>query len=102
MTTVFTGETLTLAHVGSTLEVTLHRSVPGAEVYFFSNASSLEVSGDVQLRGKLLLELWDPHTGAIRPMAETGANDHGQPVTRFRLTLPALRSVFVVGRPTAD
>lgn len=30
MSVVFSGETLSLAHVGSTLEVTLHRSVPGA------------------------------------------------------------------------
>jgi enoyl-CoA hydratase/carnithine racemase len=30
MSGVFSGETLSLAHVGTTLEVTLHRSVPGA------------------------------------------------------------------------
>ena len=41
----------------------LHRSVPGAEVYFFSNASGLTVSADVELRGQLKLETWDPHTG---------------------------------------
>ena len=30
MTASFVGETLSYAHVGTTLEVTLHRSVPGA------------------------------------------------------------------------
>ncbi len=76
----------------------LHRNVAGAEVYFFSNASGLDVSSDVQLRGKLRLELWNPHTGAIQPLTATIAEDNGEPVTRCKLMLPALRSAFVVGR----
>lgn len=78
----------------------IHRTVPGAEVYFFCNSSGLEVKADVTVRGKMKLELWDPHAGTIRPLAETIAEDHGQPVTRFKLTLSALRSTFVVGRRT--
>ena len=70
----------------------------GAEVYFFANASGLEVVSDVQLRGKLRLELWDPHTGAIQPLTATAAEDNGEPVTRCKLMLPALRSAFLVGR----
>ena len=76
----------------------LHRHIAGAEVYFFANASGLEVVSDVQLRGKLRLELWDPHTGAIQPLTATAAEDNGEPVTRCKLMLPALRSVFLVGR----
>jgi hypothetical protein len=76
----------------------IHRSVAGAEVYFFSNSSDLEVVADVQLRGKQNLELWDPHTGAVRPLNSSPASDAGEPVTRFKLTLPPIRSVFVVGR----
>jgi hypothetical protein len=76
----------------------LHRSVPGAEVCFFSNASSLEITADVQLRGKLQLELWDPHGGDIRQLESSIADEHGEPVTCCKLTLPAVRSAFIVGR----
>ena len=76
----------------------LHRHIGDADFYFFSNASGLEVSGEVQLRGRLQLELWDPHTGAIGPLAVTSAEENGEPVTRCKLSLPAIRSVFVVGR----
>ncbi|MEI7732798.1 MAG: glycosyl hydrolase [Verrucomicrobiota bacterium] len=76
----------------------LHRSVPGAEVYFFANASAFDVASDVQLRGKLRLELWDPHTGATRPLDASSETVHDEPVTRFKLSLPALHSIFVVGR----
>lgn len=78
----------------------LHRSVPDAEVYFFSNASDLEVSSDVQLRGRLRLEYWDPHTGNIQDIEASVATDNGKAVTRFRLTLPPVRSIFVVGYKT--
>ena len=75
----------------------IHRSVPGAEVYFFGNSSDLDVEADVTLRGKMTLELWDPHTGTIRTQDGMPDNEHGEPVTRFKLKLSALHSVFVVG-----
>jgi hypothetical protein len=78
----------------------IRRSIPGAEIYFFSNSSDLTVKADVTLRGKMKLELWDPHTGSIRLLEGFPAEDHGQPVTRFKLSLSALRSAFVVGRST--
>jgi hypothetical protein len=78
----------------------LHRCLPGAEAYFFSNASDLAVSADVQLRGQLKLESWDPHSGEIRPLDVTSAVDQGQPVTRFALALAPVRSVFVIGLPS--
>ena len=77
-----------------------HRSVPGAEVYFFSNSSALEVKADVTLRGKMKIELWDPHTGSIRPLNGTPVIENGEPVTRFKLSLPAIRSAFVIARKT--
>lgn len=76
----------------------IHRSVPGAETYFFSNSSDLEVKADVTLRGRMKLELWDPHTGAIEPLESSWAEEHGQRVTQFKLKLSSIRSVFVIGR----
>jgi hypothetical protein len=80
----------------------LHRSVPGAEVYFFANASGLDVEADVQLRGRMQVEGWDPHTGAIEPIRSTSGREDGEPVTRLKLSLPALRSLFIVGRAARD
>jgi hypothetical protein len=79
----------------------LHRTLGEAEVYFFANASAQEVASEVQCRGGLKLERWDPHTGEIHPIETAWANEHGQPVTRVKLSLPALRSVFVIGTKAA-
>ncbi len=71
---------------------------PGAEVYFLSNASDLHVSANVDLRGKLQLESWDPHTGQIGSVDATPSNRCGEPITQFKLALPPIRSLFIVGR----
>ncbi len=76
----------------------IHRSAPDAEVYFFANSSYLEVKADVTLRGKMSLEWWDPHTGTFQKMEGTPAQENGEAITRFKLTLPAIRSGFVIGR----
>ena len=80
----------------------LHRSVGPAEVYFFTNASELNVSAKLQVRGKLKLETWDPHTGKIQPRTSTTATHGGQPMTRFDLSLAPLKSLFVVGKKDGD
>jgi len=76
----------------------LHRALPGAEVYFFANASDLDVAADVELRGDLRLESWDPHTGVIEPLDAAAARQRGDAMTQFKLALPAVRSRFVIGR----
>jgi len=83
---------------GNRLFAYLHRHIAGTEFYFFANASDLAVTGDVQLRGKLRLEVWDPHSGVIQPLAATAVEENGEPVTRCRLALPPLHGVFLVGR----
>jgi len=78
----------------------IHRSAPDAEVYFFANSSYLEVQADITLRGEMALEWWDPHTGTFQKMEGTPAQENGEAVTRFKLTLPAIRSAFIIGRKT--
>jgi hypothetical protein len=75
----------------------IHKVVNGRNVYFFGNSSETAVDTHVRLRGKLSLELWDPHTGTIRAAECSQATEGGQDVTRVRLTLPSVRSVFLVG-----
>ncbi len=76
----------------------IHRAVPGAELYFFSNSSDLEVTADLRLRGGMKLELWDPHTGSIQPLESALEKVADEQVTAFKLKIAPIRSVFVVGR----
>jgi hypothetical protein len=78
----------------------IHRAVSGADVYYFSNSSDIEVMADVSVRGEMKMEFWDPHTGTIRALDGALAKENGESVTRFKLKLPAIRSVFAVGRKT--
>lgn len=87
---------------GNRLLAYLHRVVDDADIYFFANASDLDVSADVQLRGDLRLESWDPHTGAIGPLDAAPGRQCGEPTTRLNLALPPIRSLFVIGRKTRD
>jgi hypothetical protein len=75
----------------------IHKVVDGRDVFFFANSSQTSVDAHVRLRGKLRLDRWDPHTGAIGPQESTHLSDAGRDVTRTRLTLPPVRSVFLVG-----
>jgi len=76
----------------------IHRALPDAEAYYFANSSDLEVKADVTLRGKMTLELWDPHTGTSQSLDGTPTREKGEAVTRFKLKLPAIHSIFVIGR----
>jgi len=75
----------------------VHRVVNGRNVCLFGNSSEAAVDTPVQLRGRLALDEWDPHTGADRAVEHSHGTEGGQDVTRIRLSLPAARSVFLVG-----
>lgn len=74
----------------------LHKVRTEKNVYFFANSSDTPVQPHVQLRGKLSLEVWDPHSGDIIPAQLAHSTEHGQDVTRVRIALPPVRSVFLV------
>ena len=73
----------------------IHKVIGGRHVYFFANSSQTAVDVHVRLRGKLALETWDPHTGEIGP-ADAALLPDGGDVTRVRLRLEPVRSVFLV------
>ena len=68
----------------------------GADVYFFANSSALRVTADVTLRGRHDLELWDPHTGAVSPVSCSHDLEGTAAVTRVRVDLGPVKSVFFV------
>lgn len=74
----------------------IHKQRDGDDIYFFGNSSGEEVSTSVSLRGNLAdLELWNPHTGEITPIADVGL---GTSETTFQLKIGPVSSAIVVGR----
>ena len=80
----------------------IHKVVEGRQVYFVGNSSDNAVDTFIRLRGKLNLACWDPHTGRISTCPAETIRDHGCKVTRVRLQLAPVHSVFLVGPPARD
>lgn len=77
----------------------IHKVKHGRDVYFFANSSERPVATEVVLRGHKELGIWNPHTGERQPARYTHAESGGSPVTRVKLTLPAVSSLFYVQEP---
>ena len=76
----------------------IHKQRDGKDIYFFSNSTDDNLTTPVELEGCLTLEAWNPYTGKVAAVpAETVSRD-GKDYTRFDLTLPAVKSTFIVGR----
>lgn len=75
----------------------IHKVKDGAHVYYFANSSDDRVDAWVRLRGRHALERWDPHSGAMEPADVSHATEKDQAVTRIRLVLDPVTSVFLVG-----
>lgn len=71
----------------------LHRVNDEQDVYFFVNSTFTPQTGEVTLTSERLPMLWDPSTGATRPVAVAGYED-GR--VRFTIELPPAGSLFVV------
>ncbi len=81
----------------------IHKVRGNRNVYLFSNLGSAPVDTFAKLRGKQIPQLWDPHTGAIIAMPEYSLiRENGQEVTRIRLSLGRIRSVFAVSSNAAN
>jgi hypothetical protein len=76
----------------------IHRVNGGTHVYFFANPDGAGVEAAVRLRGKIVPEAWDPHTGRFSKPEYRHSVEDGQPVTRIGMSLGPVRSLFIVGR----
>jgi hypothetical protein len=74
----------------------------GQSLYFFANSSSAEVDTWVALRGRLTPEIWNPHDGRIHPAEFEHVIGKKGPVTRVRVKLAPVRSLFLVAADTAS
>ena len=70
--------------------------IDGAGVYFFAKSSDTAVDSQVRIRGKRKFELWDPHASEIRAAKSAHTTTNGRNVTRVRLAMPPVKSVFLV------
>ena len=75
----------------------IHKVVEGRDVYFVGNSSDDAVDTFIRLRGKQRLESWDPHTGRISACESTAIVESGCEITRVRLQLAPVHSLFLVG-----
>jgi len=74
----------------------IHKVKEGRTMVFIANSSDREVDTWVRLRGKLSPEIWDPHDGSIRPSEYSQVTGKSGIVTRVRVKLPAVHSLFLV------
>jgi hypothetical protein len=75
----------------------LHKVKDGRDIYLFANSSNDPVDTYVKLRGKSVPELWDPHTGSKVKAEYTYLKETGGEVTRVKLKLEPVKSLFVIG-----
>jgi hypothetical protein len=74
----------------------IHKIKNKRDIYFFANSTDSPVDTDVVLRGLKSLALWDPHTGERSKPSVMPLEIEGRTVTKMRLALPAVSSVFLV------
>jgi len=76
----------------------IHKIVDGRNIYFFANIGRGEISTELTLRGKMVLEEWDPHSGKISEASfhHSVSSSSGTPVTVVPVSLKPVHSVFLV------
>jgi hypothetical protein len=74
----------------------IHKSRGDRHIFFLANLNPELTSTAVTLRGRHDLEAWDPHTGRTGAIEATHLQRAGMDFTKISLTLPHLRSLFLV------
>jgi alpha-L-rhamnosidase len=84
-------------HSGNGALAYLHKVKEGRDIYLFANSSDTSLDIHVRFRGTLKLKVWNPQEGTIAQPEFTSIIENGLPVTRLRLKLEPVKSLFVVG-----
>ncbi len=79
----------------------IHKVLAGTDIYFFANSSAQAITADVTLRGRHTLEIWDPHTGTQSSSEATHERSDGGEITRLKVRLESLKTLFLVAPPKA-
>jgi len=77
----------------------IHKVKDGKDIYFFANSSDNSIDTEVLLRGKLNIEIWDPHTGEIKTINDVSrVVINEESYTKCRLYLKGVQSVFFLNQ----
>ena len=79
----------------------IHKRKDGCDIYYFANTTDRIYDREILLRGAHCLEVWDPHTGEIRPLAVNYVTYRDTVYTQTRLKLESGRSIFYIS-PAAE
>ncbi len=74
----------------------IHKVVEGKDVYYFANIGDTQVDAHVKLRGKHVLEKWDPHNGAVFSADVSLNGGKKGESTTLHLNLKPFDSVFYI------
>ena len=73
----------------------IHKVRDGRDYYFFANSSDVALDTWVRLRGRIVPEALDPHTGEITPVEHQHIVVAERQATRVHLVLGPNRSLFI-------
>jgi hypothetical protein len=76
----------------------IHKVIDDRNVYFFANTGGSHIQTEVTLRGNMVFEEWDPHTGTVRGLS-TEIVKKGSPDQFFtcaKLDLKPYHSCFLI------
>lgn len=76
----------------------IHKIKDGMHRYFLANLGETPVSTWVELRGTLHPELWNPHTGNISTPEYTHEKREATEITRVKIELSPIGSLFIVAQ----
>jgi hypothetical protein len=76
----------------------IHKIKDNRNVYYCANLNDKEIRTHARLRGLMQLQAWNPHTGEITKAKYAHQTDGGCDITRVKLNLPPLKSVFILGK----
>ncbi|MCP4611229.1 MAG: hypothetical protein GY845_21170 [Planctomycetes bacterium] len=76
----------------------IHKIIDNTDIYLFANISEAQIETYVKLRGVIEPKAWNPHTGEIIQLEHTHEVEAGCDISRIKLTLPPVKSVFIVSK----
>jgi hypothetical protein len=77
----------------------LHKLKDGKDIYFFANSSDDVINTTVLIKGKHNLQSWNPYQGTSLTLKKLAYVIKGKDIyTKYQLALPAVKSVFWVGK----
>jgi len=75
----------------------IHKIKDKKNIFFLANSTNSDYTSKINLRGRLNVECWNPQTGEKLAISDITYNTiNKQEYTQFKLTMPAVSSVFVV------